>query len=199
MPDPAYTYHDVRPFLDALEQLKLVERRNRVVNRSRFENSAEHSWNVALMAHVCGAFAPKGTDLHRAVLMLLVHDVVEIYAGDTWAYAPESGSDAVQQREHAAAEKLFATLPANLHAEFFGLWREFSERETPTARYAAAIDALQPLHNHSLSGGFAPGEPRPTREHVLARKAVIADASPELWEFALELIESNVAKGTFTS
>lgn len=199
MPHPAYTYHDLRPFLDALEQLKLVERRNRVVDRSRFENSAEHSWNVALMAHVCGAFAPEGTDLHRAVLMLLLHDVVEIYAGDTWAYATESGSDAVKARENAAAEKLFATLPASLQEDFLALWREFSERETPTARYAAAIDALQPLHNHSLSGGFAPGEPRPTREQVYARKGVIANASPELWAFAQELIEGNIARGTFTT
>lgn len=199
MPEHAYTLQDLRPFLDALEQLKLVERRNRVVDRSRFENSAEHSWNVALMAHVCGAFAPEGTDFHRAVLMLLVHDVVEIYAGDTWAYAPESGSETVRQREHAAAEKLFATLPANLHAEFSGLWREYSERETATARYAAAIDALQPLHNHSLSGGFAPGEPRPTEQQVFARKGIIADASPELWAFAQELIAANIANGTFAT
>lgn len=187
-----------RAFLDEIEQLKLVERRNRVVNRSRFENSAEHSWNVALMAHVLAEFAPAGTDINEAIVMLLVHDLVEIGAGDTWAYAPEAGTHVQENKERAAARALFAKLPAALGERYLTLWETFNARETPTARYAAAIDALQPLHNHVCSGGFAPGEPRPTAAAVRARKEIIRLTSPELWEFANELIAANTTAGTFT-
>ena len=186
-----------RAFLDEIEQLKLVERRNRVVDRSRFENSAEHSWNVALMAHVLAEFAPEGTDISEAVLMLLVHDLVEIGAGDTWAYAPEAGTHVQEDREREAAQALFAKLPHALGKRYLALWETFNARETPTARYAAAIDALQPLHNHVCSGGFADGELRPTEAAVRARKEIIRLTSPALWQFAEELIEASTTRGTF--
>lgn len=187
-----------RAFLNEIEQLKLVERRNRVADRSRFENSAEHSWNVALMAHVLAEFAPAGTDIHEAVLMLLIHDLVEIGAGDTWAYAPEAGTHVQEDKERVAAQQLFATLPPPLGVRYLALWETFNARETPTARYAAAIDALQPLHNHVVSGGFAPGEPRPSEAAVRARKEIIRLTSPALWEFAEELIAASTTRGTFT-
>lgn len=181
-------------FLDAVEALKVVERRNRTVDRARRENSAEHSWHVALMALVLAEHAEPGIDRLRVVAMLLVHDLVEIHAGDTWLYDDAAVADQAE-READAAARLFARLPDDQAAHFLALWREFDARETPEARFAAAIDALQPLANHVLSGD--PDEsPRPARSQVLARKEAIA-AFPNLWERAVALVEVSVAHGLY--
>lgn len=139
-------------FLNELEKLKAVYRRNKVSDRSRCENSAEHSWHVAMMALVLAEHADTSElDLWRVVKMLLIHDVVEIYAGDTWAY-DEGGATTQQQKESLAAETLFGLLPDDQAREFLSLRREFEERSTAEAAFAASIDAFQPLSNHLLSG-----------------------------------------------
>ncbi|MCX9155249.1 HD domain-containing protein [Niveibacterium sp. 24ML] len=184
-------------FLNEVEKLKLVFRRNRVVDRSRFENSAEHSWHIALMAIVLAEHADAGSlDVLRIVKMLLIHDLVEIDAGDTWAYDTQAQKKQPDNEESAAA-RLFGMLPAEQGAEFLDLWREFEARSTPEAAFAASIDALQPLTNHLISG--EPEDPSliPTKTAVLARKQHIAAASAALWAQAQSTIETSTEKGLY--
>ena len=184
-------------FLNELERLKTVYRRNRVVDRSRHENSAEHSWHLAVMALVLSEHADvKDLDLWRVVKMLLLHDVVEVYAGDTWAY--DEGETASQsQREEMAARKLFALLPNDQADEFLGLLREFADRSSPEGAFAASIDALQPLSNHLLSGRSGDDNPAPACTQVLQKKNHIGGSSSALWRLAQELIEESRARGLY--
>jgi putative hydrolase of HD superfamily len=184
-------------FLDEIEKLKLVYRRNMTVDRSRFENSAEHSWHVALMALVLAEHAEDQTmDVLKVVKLLLIHDLVEIYAGDTWLYDAEAAQEQAQ-REARSAERLFGLLPPDQSAKFRALWDEFEARNTPEARFAAAIDALQPLTNHLLSGAADPAEPTPTRDEVIERKRHIAASSPALWEVAQSVIAASARAGLY--
>lgn len=139
-------------FLDSLEWLKRVYRRNRITDRERFESSAEHSWHVALMAVVLAEHGNShALDIFKCVKMLRIHDVVEILAGDTWLY-DERASENQADREQRAAEKLFGLLPPDQGDEFSRLWLESESRTTAEARFAASIDMLQPLAHHVLSG-----------------------------------------------
>lgn len=182
-------------FLSEIEKLKMVYRRNRVVDQSRFENSAEHSWNIALMALVLQEYADlPDLDMFRVVKLLLVHDLVEIYAGDTWLYDPEAVS-LQADKELQSAQSLFALLPEDQAQEFMDLWLEFEARETNEAIFAVTIDALQPLTNHLESGIVDPT--MPMQQQVLASKQHIANGSALLWEQAQRLIAECTAKGLF--
>jgi putative hydrolase of HD superfamily len=184
-------------FLDEIEKLKLVYRRNQTIDRSRFENSAEHSWHVALMALVLAEHAGSpALDVLKVVKLLLIHDLVEIYAGDTWIYDIQAAKDQAQ-REALSADQIFGMLPTDQAAEFRALWDEFAARDTPEARFAAAIDALQPLTNHLLSGMADPAEPAPTRDEVIERKRHIAASSPALWEVAQSIIAASARAGLY--
>jgi len=184
-------------FLDEIEKLKLVYRRNRTVDRSRFENSAEHSWNVALMALVLAEHADtRRLDLLKVVKMLLIHDLVEIHAGDTWIF-DEAGAATQAEKETRAARELFGLLPADQAAAFEQLWHEFEARRSAEARFAASIDLLQPLANHLLSGSREDEEIKPTAQAVLARKRPIAESSASLWSVAQSLIERSREQGLY--
>lgn len=184
-------------FLNELEKLKGVYRRNRVFDRSRGESSAEHSWHIALMAFVLAEHVDNAeVDIWKVVKMLLVHDVVEIYAGDTWAY-DTSGNLSRQEREDSAAAKLFSLLPNDQAAEFEALRKEFDEGATPEAAFAASIDALQPLSNHLLSGKKGDDEPAPRQKDVLRRKSHIEKSSRSLWDLAQSLIRDSAQLGLY--
>ena len=184
-------------FLDEIEKLKVVYRRNQTVDRARFENSAEHSWHVALMALVLAEHAGRpALDVLKVVKLLLIHDLVEIYAGDTWIYDAQAAKDQAQ-REARSAQRLFGMLPADQAAAFRALWDEFEARNTPESSFAAAIDALQPLTNHLLSGAADPAEPTPTRDEVIQRKRHIAASSPALWKAAQSIIEASARAGLY--
>lgn len=184
-------------FLNEVEKLKVVYRRNKAVDRSRFENSAEHSWHVALMALVFAEHAnDSNINLFEVVKLLLVHDLVEIYAGDTWVYDAE-GIETQEDREREAAQKLFSLLPWDQAEEFNSLWIEYENKSSPEAKYAASIDLLQPLANHLLSGSASDEGPKPGVKSVLKRKAEIADASSPLWALAQRLIEQSEEKGLY--
>lgn len=184
-------------FLNEVEKLKVVYRQNRVVDRSRFENSAEHSWHVALMALV---FAEHSNDsninLFRVVKLLLVHDLVQIYAGDTWVY-DAVGARTQEDREREAAQQLFGLLPSDQAEEFKSMWTEFESQSSAEAKYAASVDMLQPLANHLLSGAAYDEGPKPGVKAVRKRKAAIADASLPLWALAQQLIEQSAEKGLY--
>lgn len=187
-------------FLNEVEQLKLIYRHNRTVDQSRFENSAEHSWHVALMAMVLLEHADDRSSINplRVANMLVVHDLVEIYAGDTWLY-DKADQLTQSQRESAAAAKLYNLLPDDQASEWRSLWEEFEERKTADARYASAIDALQPLTNHLCAHDESAltATNRPHRDDVLARKEHIAEASSGLWEYAKQVVSDSVDKGLY--
>jgi putative hydrolase of HD superfamily len=184
-------------FLNELEKLKGIYRRNKVLDRSRGESSAEHSWHIAVMAFVLAEHVDTDEiNLWKVVKMLLLHDIVEVYAGDTWAY-DISGNLSQQEREDRAAAKLFSLLPDDQAVEFEALRKEFDEGATPEAAFAASIDALQPLSNHLLSGKKGDDEPAPSRNDVLRRKSHIEKTSRSLWELAQGLIHDSVQHGLY--
>lgn len=184
-------------FVREAEKLKVILRRNRVVDGSRYENAAEHSWHVALMATVLMEHADaNGLDRLRVLEMLLVHDLVEVDAGDTWLYSEVDRIDQLRA-EREAAERLFGLLPSPDGRRLRELWEEFEARTTPEAQYAAAIDALQPLLNHLMSGSPSDEACKPHVEEVLAKKMHIRDASRPLWDAAVAIIEESSRRGLY--
>jgi putative hydrolase of HD superfamily len=167
-------------FVLEIDRLKGVLRQTLLVDASRRENSAEHSWHLAMMAVLLEEHAPEGVALERVLRMLLVHDLVEIDAGDTFAYSVEGYRDK-EARERAAAARLFSILPPDQAAALRALWEEFEAEETPEARYAVALDRLQPfLHNLHTEGGTWRRH-GVSREQVLRRMLPIRDALPAVW------------------
>jgi putative hydrolase of HD superfamily len=177
-----------------MDELKSVIRRNYLADGSRRENSAEHSWHVAMLAWVCADQADEPVDVDRAVRMLLLHDVVEIEAGDTYVYDVEARRDQ-EARERAAAERLYGTLPEGQGAELLALWNEYEARKTPEARYAKAVDSLLPLLQTTANGGEFWRKFGIKREQVLDAKRCIADSSQALWELAQALIDEAYERG----
>ncbi len=179
-------------FMSELEKLKTVTRMNRTLDPGRQENSAEHSWHTSLIAILMQEYLPSNTDINKVVKMLLIHDIVEIDTGDTYLYDEEKRKQATH-KEAIAAERLFSILPEPHNKEFLNLWKEFEAKETLEARTAAALDALQPLINHNVTGS---GNPRGmTKAKVTEKKLFIKNVSPELWDLAEHLIEKGVEKG----
>ena len=182
-------------FVLEADRLKTVLRQSLISDGSRRENTAEHSWHLALMAVVLAGHAPPGTDLGRVGAMLVLHDLVEIDAGDLFLY---SGADALarqEEAERAAADRLFAILPAPQGAEMRGLWDEFEERRTPEARFARALDRLQPMLLNMLNDGgtwMSHGVPL---ERVLASVNLIEEGSASLGAYARTMIATAVERG----
>lgn len=179
-------------FLLEMDKLKSVLRRTYVLGTDRRENSAEHSWHLAVMAMVLAEHASAPVDILRVLKMLLVHDIVEIDAGDTYVYDVQTDKAA---NESAAADRIFGLLPDDQRDEMHGLWEEFEARETPEARFAAALDRLMPMLHNSHSQGRSWREHGITADQVLARNAHIADGSPNLWEYAALMIRDAVVQG----
>lgn len=181
-------------FAVEIDKLKRIIRRNLLLDGSRRENDAEHSWYVATLALVLGEHAPPGTDLQRVIAMLLVHDLVEIDAGDTFVY--DTAAVAAQaEAERLAADRIFALLPDEQGARLRALWEEFEERATPEARFARALDRFAPiLANHHTEGGtwrlF-----KVTASQVLEKVRLIEEGSPSLGAYARELVRLSVARG----
>jgi putative hydrolase of HD superfamily len=181
-------------FLVEADKLKTVIRRTPLTDASRLENSAEHSWHLALAAIALREYAPRGVDLLRVLELLAVHDLVEIDAGDTFAY-DSAAHDTKAERERLAAERIFGLLPSAQAAELRGRWDEFEAHATPEARYANALDRLQPLLLNMQAGGGSWRSYNVTRPAVLRRMAPVQDALPDLWSFVLEVVERFCASG----
>jgi putative hydrolase of HD superfamily len=182
-------------FLREIDQLKGVFRQTWLLDRSRKENDAEHSWHLGVMAMLLAEHAAgENLDAARVVRMVLVHDLVEIDAGDTFAYDAEGERDRAD-REQAAAARIFALLPDDQGAELRALWEEFEARETPEAKYAAALDRLQPLMHNYFTEGAAWKEHGTTADQVTERNRHMAEGAPRLWVFARSLIDDAVEKG----
>ncbi len=181
-------------FILEIDKLKGVQRRSYLIQGDRRENSAEHSWHLAMMAAVLTEHASAAVDVAKVLEMVLVHDVVEIDAGDVFCY-DVAGNVGKLDREKLAAERIFNLLPPDQSAKFRALWDEFEERRTPEARFAAALDRLMPLFHNYHAKGRGWQEHGVTEDQVIARCKIIADGSPALWEIALGLIRESVAKG----
>lgn len=186
-------------FLKEIDKLKSVLRRTSLIDRSRLENSAEHSWHLATTALVLAEHAPEGTDTLHAIRMLLVHDLVEIDAGDTFAYDPQGHEDKAA-REAAAADRLFALLPTDLGAELVSLWHEFEGGKTREARFAIALDRFSGLlQNWGGADGGTWRMHNVTREAVMRRMEPIRDGAPGLWPFIADVVDQATEKGFITT
>lgn len=185
-------------FIVELDRLKTVFRRTLLLDKSRTENDAEHSWEMATMALVLHSYAEPGTDLLRVLKMLLIHDLVEIDAGDTYIYDERAIHDQAE-REASAASRIFGLLGGAQNAEFHALWREFEDRVTPEARFARALDRLQPLLHNYCTEGEVWRKNAIKASQVVRTMRVIGEGSPTLGVLADRLIEASVANGYLSS
>jgi putative hydrolase of HD superfamily len=182
-------------FVLEADKLKTIIRNTLLTDRSRFENSAEHSWHAALTAVVIfNAADTEGMDLCHIVRMLLVHDLVEIDAGDTFCYSPEQRQTQMR-REQKAAERIFGLLPDPQADELRQLWREFDAQETPEARFANAVDRLQPLLQAIHTRGKTWRQNGIRKDQVIERMQPVRVALPSLWGYVTELIEDAADRG----
>jgi len=183
-------------FLVEADRLKTVMRKTRITDKSRFENSAEHSWHLALMAAVLAEHAPAGVDVAHALRLLLVHDLVEIDAGD-FAWYDSTGNAGKLERERAAAARLFGMLPSDQASELLACWEEFEGNETVAARFANALDRVQPmlLTRYTRDGDWAFSSNN--RERLLQRMAPVEDGCPALWRRVTEIVEEAFATGRY--
>lgn len=191
---PADRFAQQLEFVVALDSLKNVLRTTRLADDSRRENSAEHSWHLAVMALVLHEHAAEDVDVCHALELLLVHDIVEIDAGDIDCY-DHDGYEDKQERERAAATRLFGLLPDDQSSRFLASWEEFDSMSTPAARFANALDRLQPL---ILARHRANGEWRfraRTREQILDRMDPIREAAPELWSYVVRVVDDAFSTG----
>jgi putative hydrolases of HD superfamily len=181
-------------FLLEIDRMKTVLRRNPLVAAPRRENDAEHSWHLAMMALVLAEYAEQPVDTARVVELVLVHDLVEVYAGDTWIY-DDAAVAGQAEREQRAADRLFPLLPGDQARRVREAWDEFEARQTPEARFAKALDRLQPmLLNFNTDGGTWRG-PGVDADAVVRRTSVIADGSSTLWDYARSLLAQATARG----
>lgn len=182
-------------FIIEADKLKEVFRQTLVSQSRRPENSAEHSWHFALMIITLAEHSNhQPLDVLRVLKMVLIHDLVEIDAGDTFAYDTKLMADQ-HEREARAANRIFGLLPPDQFAEFRACWDEFEAQETPEARFAAACDRLHPMLLNCLTEGHSWRKHGITRDRVLARNGHIVKGSTTLWDYALRMVDEAVAKG----
>lgn len=182
-------------FITEIDRLKNIFRQNVVIGTTRNENDAEHSWHMAAMAVILSEYsAHKNLDILKVLKLILVHDLVEIDAGDTFCY-DEKGLEDKAEREEKAAQHLFKLLPEDQAQEIYSLWREFEELSTPEAGFAACLDRLQPLILNYNTNGHTWQKPGVTSEKVIKRNRMLEEHAPELWRLAEEIIETSIEKG----
>ena len=183
-------------FTNELEKLKATHRTNRTLDNYRFENSAEHSWQGALMALVFQEYIPEEVNLEKVMSMLLIHDLGEIYAGDTFIF-DDMGKSNSYDRELESLKISLDKLPSDQQDSFLGLWREFETGISAEAKYARALDALVPLLNHLEVAQPHDNPHGLTKSQVIAKKSFIQETSEILWKLAQEVIDQSVAKGLY--
>ncbi|MRI33030.1 hydrolase [Endozoicomonas sp. OPT23] len=182
-------------FILELDKLKAIQRKARIkCDDNRYENSAEHSWHIALTAQLLADYAEEPIDIQRVTTMLLIHDVVEIDAGDTFAFDNE-GLAEQEEKEQIAADRLFGLLPAEQAKEYRTLWQEFEDAETTDGRFAKAIDRILPLLQNMRNNGGSWAEHTVSRAQVINRNQYLEGLAPKLWEFAVEQIDLATANG----
>ena len=177
-----------------IDKLKGVLRQTVLLDSSRQENVAEHSWHIAVMAGLLHEYAIEPVDVDHAVRMLLVHDLVEIDAGDVMIY-DRARREEMKKREEEAARRIFGLLPADQAQEMRSLWDEYEARQTPEARFAFALDRIQPLLHNLNTQGLMWRKHGISRDQVVEINSPICDAAPALWEYVSALIDEAADKG----
>ncbi|MBR6985549.1 MAG: HD domain-containing protein [Ruminococcus sp.] len=181
-------------FMLELDKMKNLYRQTYVLHEDRKENDAEHSWHLAIMTMLLSEYSAEPVDALHVMKMVLIHDVVEIDAGDTYCYDAE-GNKSKAEREEKAAQRIFGMLPDDQKKDFYDLWREFEDSETADARFAALIDRLQPLMLNYTKGGISWKEHDIRMEQVMARNREYFSSSEALAEVITELINDAAEKG----
>lgn len=182
-------------FIIEADKLKEIFRQTLLTQSRRAENSAEHSWHFALMIIVLAEHSNhQPLDVLRVLKMVLIHDLVEIDAGDTFAYDTKNMADQ-HEREAKAATRIFGLLPPDQTTEFRALWDEFEEQKSPEAKFAAACDRFHPMLLNCLTEGYAWTKHGVTQDRVLARNAHVVEGSRTIWEYAVRMIDDAVSQG----
>lgn len=181
-------------FTAEIDQMTSVYRRTLLISGERRENDAEHSWHIAVMALLFKEYCVEEPNVERAIKMCVVHDLIEIYAGDTFAYDPQ-GNESKAGREKAAADRLFAQLPPEQGAEIRALWEEFDAAETTDAKYAACLDRIQPFLHNTLTEGHTWRNGGAVRSQVENRMAIVRDFMPEVYTWISRNLDRGMAMG----
>ena len=177
-----------------IDKVKNVFRQTHLSEHGRNENDAEHSWHMAIMAYLLREYANEDVDIAKVMLMCLIHDIVEIDAGDTYAYDTEA-QKTQKAREDAAKERIYSILPEEQRAEFIALFDEFEACETAESRYAHAMDNLQPLILNNSNGGSDWREHSVTAEQIYRRQGKTKEGSEKLYKVTEQIIKENIEKG----
>jgi len=185
-------------FVLEIDKLKTILRQTLLTDSSRRENSAEHSWHLAIMSFLLTEYATAPVDILCVIKMLLVHDLIEIDAGDTFAYDTAGNVDRAE-REQRCAERIFGMLPEEQGRELRALWEEFDAFKTPESKYANALDRLQPLLHNARTEGGTWRIHSVARDQVYRRMEPIRTAMPELWPGVTRIIEDACARGWIVS
>ncbi len=181
-------------FIVELDKMKSILRQTSLIDKSKRENDAEHSWHISVMAMLLSEYADDDIDTFKVIKMLLIHDLVEIYAGDTFCYDVEANKDK-KERELKAADKIFGILDKDKGEELRKLWDEFEEGRTKEALFAASMDRLQPFLNNYYSSGGTWKKFNVSKKAIYKRIAPLKESSKELWEFTENMIEDAFDKG----
>jgi putative hydrolase of HD superfamily len=183
-------------FIIELDRLKGVYRQALVKSdKNRYENSAEHSWHITLTAHILHEYAVEDVNISRVMCMLLIHDIVEIDAGDMFAFSDEKDLAEQESKEMAAATRIFGLLPENQFQKFNQLWLEFENAETIDARFAKAMDRILPLLQNMRNEGGSWARHKVKKSQVLKRNQFLEGLAPELWLYVCKQIDYAVKQG----
>lgn len=181
-------------FIKEIDKIKYIQRKTKLFNSDRNENDAEHSWHLAVMAIVLAGHANEAVDILKVVKMVLIHDIVEIDAGDTFIYDTQKNHQNTDN-ERLAAQRIFGLLPEEQARELIEIWEEFEAGETKEAKFAKSMDRLEPLLQNTSNNGGTWNEFGVNYEKVYEKKKVIKEGSTSLWDFAENLIDESVEKG----
>jgi putative hydrolase of HD superfamily len=183
-------------FLLQIDQLKAIYRQTTVKNdNNRQENSAEHSWHITLVAQVLQQYAEHNIDINRVTLMLLIHDIIEIDAGDLFAFAESYLHEEQEVKELAAAERLFGLLPGQQGEKMKSLWIEFEHAQSVDAQFAKAMDRILPLFQNMANHGGSWAQHSVTKQQVLDRNSYLKENAPKLWAYACAQVDLAVING----
>lgn len=181
-------------FIKEIDKIKFIQRKSRLFNSDRRENDAEHSWHLAVMAIVLAQHSDKPIDLLKVLKMVLIHDIVEIDAGDTFFYSSTENHDN-REEELAAAKRIFGILPKEQADELIAIWNEFEDAETDEAKFAKSLDRFEPLLQDAVNDGGSWAEFDVPYQKVYDLNKTIKNGSTTMWKYAEDLIDESVEKG----
>ena len=179
-------------FIIEIDKVKDILRKSKLFNGSRFENDAEHSWTICVMALLLREYSDFPVKIEKVIEMLLIHDIVEIDAGDTFFFSPERDN---KSNENKAAERIFGLLDTEKKEYFINLWQEFEARKTNEAKFAAVFDRLEPIIQNYLTEGYTWKKHNITYDMIINKIKYIEEGSKEIWNFILKLLDKALEKG----